>query len=238
VRVDGFERIESPASTGRVRLLARITYEDPEAPAEELWFEVLGDCAPAGPPSGEPWLVALAPLAALLGEPLHITAPVDPRLLGGLRELLHLWRSWDARCQVVPLGCREPRPSAAAEGERARGRGAFFSGGVDSFFTVVRASDPEARGAAAPLDGLVAVHGFDVPLANGEASRRMQASLGDAAGSLGWTSSRSPPTCARPGLVRFRGAGWSSALRSSQWVTRWRAASGSCAWRRASNSPS
>jgi hypothetical protein len=55
--------------------------------------------------------------------------------------------------------------------------GCFFSGGVDSFYSVVRHADE--------LDTLIFVHGFDVPLANATLRERVAAELRAAATALG-----------------------------------------------------
>jgi hypothetical protein len=50
---------------------------------------------------------------------------------------------------------------------RRSGRGAFFSGGVDSFFTLLRNETPEVGSFA--VDDLIAIHGFDILLESEDA---------------------------------------------------------------------
>src|SRR5690348_5680570 len=110
------------------RLTGIVQYAD--GVREEYWFE----CGWAMTGSGSPWLAALLPLAATLGEPLEIPLPVDPLFLARADEILRLWRQWLPRMQVVAVTApRDDRPAPRPEAIAA-----FFSAGVDSFFTALR----------------------------------------------------------------------------------------------------
>src|SRR5262249_41290566 len=69
------------------------------------------------------------------------------------------------------------------EPEGALGRtGAFFSGGIDSFYTVLR----NRRGAEGlPTDDLILVRGFDYPLEQAEAFERHRKRMSEVADALG-----------------------------------------------------
>jgi hypothetical protein len=156
-------RIE-PAGEDRVRLSGDVRYADSRT--ETYWYEVPASLKDDLSRSGNPWAVALLPLAAKLGEELRISLPVDRLLVRNLSELTRIWRGWYPSLHEVGLDVqvcdsvvsRTPGPPRTA---------AFFSGGVDSFFTVLR-NDERVTGRL-PIDELISVQGFDFPLDRAEA---------------------------------------------------------------------
>jgi hypothetical protein len=157
-----------PSGPDRVRLVGEVHYAD--GGSERYWFEVPASLRDDLTGSGDPWIVCLLPLAAQLGEPLRIGLPVDRLLVRNLTELMRIWRGWYPKLHEVSLDvsvCEAPvlRPPDAP-GRTA----AFFSGGVDSFFTILRhAEDGVGR---LPIDELICVEGFDFPLQHSAAFQR------------------------------------------------------------------
>jgi hypothetical protein len=94
-------------------------------------------------------LPALLPLAMHAGLPLSIPHPVSARLLGGAADAQSMLRLWRDGLSVVRV--EAPLEERAAAGS---GVGSFFSGGVDSFHTVLRHLDE--------ITHLIFVVGFDV----------------------------------------------------------------------------
>jgi len=128
-------RVE-PAGDDRVRLAGQVRYADSRT--ETIWFEVPAALEPDLTTTGHPWIVALLPLAARLGEDLRIPLPVDRLLVRNLTELLRIWRGWYPTLREVPLDvtiCESPATRRAGAPARTA---AFFSGGVDSFYTLLR----------------------------------------------------------------------------------------------------
>jgi hypothetical protein len=181
----------SPEGGGRIRYSATVEYGDRRGTPEEIWFEFEAKCADDLAPSGNPWLVALLPVAAHLGETLRIADPVDRLLLEGVHEDLRIWRSRDS--QLVDFKIEAPiRSSASAE---SSGRvGSFFSGGADSFFSVLfHDSEPEYM---TRVEELITVWGFDIPLSKPNEIETARASLEAAGRKIGrshlfcWTNVR------------------------------------------------
>jgi hypothetical protein len=116
---------------------------------------------------------ALLPSMAA-GEELTIDAPVSARLLSSIPTIQAVFETWSRdkelnrgwppvfRRVLVHATERQPAPAPGT------GVGAFFTGGVDSFYTALKRREE--------LTGLVFVHGFDVPLA--DAGRREHVSNG------------------------------------------------------------
>lgn len=97
--------------------------------------------------------------AALRGARIVLEDPVDARWLDGMHELAALASAWWG-CPARPLeACERPPTGTAA----ASGIGLCFTGGVDSFDSLLR-RDPV-------VDHLVFVRGYDVEL--GDAARAL-----------------------------------------------------------------
>lgn len=172
-------RVDSPAS-GRVRLTGRVRYDSAPDLREDFWFDVPEGYAAELSTTGNPWLACLAPLAVTLREPLRIDLPVDRLLARNVRELMGIWSVWYPDLKAVPL---QLQVVDTAEDVRPRRTAAFFSGGVDSFYTVLRHREEDGR--AIRVDDLILVRGFDYPLEKEDAFERHRQRMELAAGELG-----------------------------------------------------
>lgn len=116
--------------------------------------------------------VGLLP-AMKVGIPLRLPGEVSPRLLGScslIQDLLHVWEEDFHRTRVEA----EPRSEPGAPGS---GVACFFSGGVDSFYSVLRHLDEVTH--------LVLVHGFDIAVERSplrDAASRMASEVAQALG--------------------------------------------------------
>jgi hypothetical protein len=178
IELGSIDVIPSPDRPGRVRLVGDVAYDSGPVKREQFWFEVAEEHAASLSRTGNPWLVCLAPLAATLGERIRLCLPVDRVLYRNVREVLAIWRAWYPTIHPVEIEASTVDPCPEESGPRSA---AFFSGGVDSFFTVVRSAQPGQL----PVDDLLLVGGFDIPLSNPEAFERHRASLAAAASELG-----------------------------------------------------
>ena len=147
------DRIARRTRRGTTRCEARVSFGRRR---HRVWYEFEG-----GPP--------LRP-----GDALAIDACVSEALLENLDPLQSRFRAWEPALQRIDVEPRARAPAAAPE--PARGRALFFTGGVDSFYSVL--TEPEA------FDRLVFVHGFDVPIGRREHLRLIQPRLAEAARQL------------------------------------------------------
>jgi hypothetical protein len=182
VHVDASYVEEAPEDRARVRLVARVGYASVSAPPEAYWYEVPAELAGDLSRDGNPWLAALLPLAASLGEPLEWELPVDRPLFDGAREVLRVWRSWYGETAVVPL--RGPVAESPLFPPPRR-TCAFFSGGVDSFFTALDHGDGDGREERGPIDEFLFVGGLDLRLDAAEGTERARRSVAEVAAALG-----------------------------------------------------
>ena len=121
----------------------------------------------------EPFLVAAVPVAMATARSLSVQEPVSPRLLGALDQIQAIFSAWWPDLRRIEVYA-EP---GAAPPEADRGTVAFFSGGVDSFYTVLRNIDE--------VDSLVYVRGFELPLHHTAQLKRMSAATRGVAAELG-----------------------------------------------------
>src|SRR5687768_2865855 len=126
---------DSPMGRDRARLRAEIRYSTGSVPAEEYWFDVPRAYAAQLTTSGNPWVAGLLPLAAHTGEPLRVPLPVDRPLFENAERLMRIWQTWYPELSVAAI---EADVAASAPDARPAHGAAFFSGGVDSFFSVLR----------------------------------------------------------------------------------------------------
>ena len=156
----GVEVRESPRLVGWVRLSGDIRYQD--GGSEEIWLDVPESFASALSVTGDPFLAWLAPAAASTGEPLRLNFETDRDLLENIRHVMRVWRSWYPALRDVEVDGPHYRKAEAPAARIA----SFFTGGVDSFFTVLRHHAGQGTPSSVHIDDLVFVHGFDVPIGN------------------------------------------------------------------------
>src|SRR4030042_6630339 len=115
-----------------------------------LWFESAD--VPLRP-APEAFGSAMLPAAVERKADPVLGTPVDPRWHTGVMALQDVWNAWWKYRKV------SVRSSAGQDGDgtRASGGALCFSGGVDSFFSLLRGGFV--------FDYLVFVHGYDMPLA-------------------------------------------------------------------------
>lgn len=167
VIVERVERLEIPGRS-RVRFEAAVRHVDGRP--EIVWIEVPRDVDSDADERGDAWICAFLPLAVSRGEPLRVALPVDAALVENLERVMDIWRGWDPALAPVPLECE-----TASAGREGSADAAFFSGGVDSMFTVLRGRSELPDGGRVDLRRLITVHGFDIPLAARSAFRRLAA---------------------------------------------------------------
>lgn len=166
LRTVGLER--SPLAPDRTRLVGEVCMDATGVSPERIWFDVEDELAPALSTSGNPWLALLLPFAYSTGESLTIAQPVDSLLRENVEGLQRVWHGWYP--DLAPIAIQATiAPPPARTGTRT---GAFFSGGVDSFHTLMRHTAGGDALHRLPIDDLITAWGFDIPLVNDEAFRR------------------------------------------------------------------
>lgn len=134
--------IASRTVSGRSRVSALVD-------GSEVWFET-SDAVLV--PSGEAFGTAFLIPAMHAGRRLAIDAPTDGEWLSNVSDLVDIVAQWWDLPSYTPTAPRIERSQCAD------GVGLFFTGGVDSFFSLLEAG--------IDIDTIVNVQGFDIPLAD------------------------------------------------------------------------
>lgn len=91
--------------------------------------------------------------AMSLGEDLHIEGPISPTLMHRLNIIQDIYLAWRPEYKRIQVTATEIEEEPAGEGV-----GLFFSGGVDSLYSLVKHRDQ--------ITHLILVHGFDVEISD------------------------------------------------------------------------
>jgi hypothetical protein len=143
-------------------------------------------------PSADAAVAAMLMPAMSTRGPLVAPEPISPRLAAAIPKIQEILRSWEQRIPAYSRYAAVPVEAAVRQQLRLRPKrrvAAFFTGGVDSFYTVARHRDE--------IDMLVYVHGFDVRLDDSRFDELVITQLRLAAAALGkplvevWTNLRS-----------------------------------------------
>jgi hypothetical protein len=112
-----------------------------------VWFTVRNaDAAPSG---NAALAIALIP-AMRAAQSLVLADSLSPRLFASQAAIQKLFQDWDHRFNVVPVTAPLGEPDRVSTG----GTGLFFTGGVDSFFSLLRHREE--------ITHLIFVRGFDI----------------------------------------------------------------------------
>jgi hypothetical protein len=149
----------SPLASDFARLHVAVTADRREL-ALEYWIDLPADLAPRRLP-GDALVLMLLPLACYFDEDIVLDEPVDALLHENLKGVQHVWRSWYPRLSYVQI--HAPVAAPTPEG-RPRGTLSSFSGGIDSFFSLLRHRDRVTH--------LLSIAGFNTPMDDLDNMRR------------------------------------------------------------------
>lgn len=141
-------------------LSAAVDAGPPIRRGERLWLRVPGEFAPPRP-HADPFVVGLFLPAMAAGQDLIVDGPISPSLIANLSRIQSLLVPRNSENPFADL--RRIRVEGFVDEASLASRaatGLFFSGGVDSMYSLVAAEAETGRQA----DALVFVKGYDVPL--------------------------------------------------------------------------
>lgn len=132
-------RADPPGNAQRKRIEARFRACSGET--FEIYFELEGAAAPISAEAGADALFLCGfALAHVRQEPYAQAEPVDARLRRHVAAAQREWRNWPGRPEPVELDAPERAPAPRLTSGPAL---ALFSGGVDSFFTLLEPPEPD-----------------------------------------------------------------------------------------------
>ena len=171
----GAVELTTGATSDTIRLQANVCYQD--GSREQIWFEFPERLSPSVNLTADPWIVALAPISMLLGEPLETELTADSRLVCGLHRVARIWRYWFPALSPLQLVVASEERGGSPSGSTA----SLFSGGIDSWYTVLRNADDAAEGIPPALDSLLFIWGADVRLDRPDAFEALRGRLQEVA---------------------------------------------------------
>jgi hypothetical protein len=125
-----------------------------------LYFHIPIDAADYVRMSANPFIAALLLPSMRLNENLAVNAPASKKLLATLPRIMRVYHGWNHRFRLIRVGTNGAEDLAAIA---PRSVGQFFSGGVDSFYTL-NANLIEQPISNERITHLILIHGFDIPL--------------------------------------------------------------------------
>ncbi len=156
----------SMRTPGYTRATGNIVFDNDET--LQIWVDVPDAMAGDLSDNGNPWLVAMLPIAASRHEDIQLSLSVDALLLENIKGVSRIWASWYKDLSVVKIDCPVHSWKAAPV---KKATAAFFSGGIDSYYTIARRIPENTNEVpvVGHVDELLSVWGFDVSIndANG-----------------------------------------------------------------------
>jgi len=130
------------------------------APEEfsELFYRLPEEFTQSVHASADPFIAALLIPSMQLGETLTVNAPASPRLLRALPKIMAFCHNWNPRYKIIEVRVSKERQE---NDSTSKAEGLFFSGGVDSFYSLKKLTEQTERNR---LSHLIFVHGFDIRL--------------------------------------------------------------------------
>jgi hypothetical protein len=150
---------------------------------ERMWFAVPAEYEGEVAVDGDPFLPVLAVAGMAHRVPVEI-AEVSEELLAGCTKIVEIFDTWSTALgdglRAVPISA-STRPRSRS----GRAAGAFFSGGVDSTYTLLRNHDRYPPGDPRRIEYLLLGHGLDVSLDDRVLFERVLATVRDFAAAHG-----------------------------------------------------
>ncbi len=173
--------VTTTKADGRIRLSGLVDVEGSAAPLE-LFFEFPLECESWLSTTGDAFVPALLPRAMQHGTDLHLDVPVTDEVIDWAIQFQDLYTNWYPQIMqriTIHAPHRQPMRDAGT-----RHVAAFFSMGVDSFYTLLKnmRAWPSPAGA---ITHLLYVEGLDTPLRdvdNGAETRAAIQAVARAAG--------------------------------------------------------
>lgn len=120
--------------------------------------------------AGDAFAIALLAPSMAAGEALELDVPVSESLLFDLMGIRDVFHTWWPRFHRVPIRGK-PR-DASPEVRPPRSAATFFSGGIDSFYTLLKRLEHDPL--PVPLKHIVFMHGIEQALEDSQATEASQ----------------------------------------------------------------
>lgn len=124
----------------------------------KLWFRFPQNLSENLSTRAEPFLAAVLPSAMAHRKTLVLDGDISERMLAGCEQIMKILNNWYPRLRIIPIRPRK----IIRDRFPSTGVGCFFTGGVDSFYTLLKNLDMEQDDGR--ITHLIYVRDFDIPL--------------------------------------------------------------------------
>jgi hypothetical protein len=125
-------------------------------------------------PTLDPFLAAVLLPFMQARIPLQLEGHVSPKLLQATEKIQEIFHAWVSNLSQISITCESESQTPASGGH---GVACFFSGGLDSFYTILKHRDE--------IDHLIHVRGYAMRLDYPNVHEKVSSFLGEAAAELG-----------------------------------------------------
>ena len=172
IQVIPLQSEKSPVNLGYRREQAKIIFQGEDS-KKIVWIDVPEYRKSAT--NSNHWLILGFLLAHELNTDIHVEGEVDDLLLKNLKSINYLFNNWFKKNNIVSASATKISRISRNYNQEV---GLFFSGGVDSMFSLF---DDEARGSSLRIRDLITVWGFDIPLSKPEEFQKLHQQLNNIA---------------------------------------------------------
>ena len=156
------DQIQLEEDAEGVTLSCRLTGARLDLPAR-LWYCVPRQLASFVPLNGDPFLPVVMLAGMKHGRDIVIESDVSDALLASSRQIMSILHAWSQRAGD-DLAVVDVDAATAARQRHGSATGAFFSGGVDSFYTLLKNHRRYPADDSRLISRLILLHGFDIRL--------------------------------------------------------------------------
>lgn len=153
--------IQKVVESQECRLVAKIDCHPVQWQHSPLWFSFPSSYAGQVTQRANPFLAGVLFLAMKLHLDIHIDGVVSRKMLRGIKTIMVIFHQWFPEYHLINVSASQVDETSGATGEY---NGCFFSGGVDSFYTVLK--NRTENDAEFKITHLLFAQGLDIPLEN------------------------------------------------------------------------
>lgn len=153
------EQIVHELSKSQAKLRATVKCKNSSLDGIELWFSSPPQYSEYLSDSANPWIATLLMPAMRLGETLKVKAPASRKMLEGVNKFMEIIHQWAPEYKQIDIQ-GEGFCDTSLKGKAI---GSFFSGGVDSFYTVLKNRNSNVS-EEEKISKLIFIRGFDIGL--------------------------------------------------------------------------
>jgi len=153
------DRIKKTLTDSGTVLSARVSCQALGLSNYELFYQFQDKFVDGINPTADPFLPPLIIPAMYWGEDLQIDWTASEKLFEGIKKVMQIFSQWYSDLKPVKIAISDVHKSS----QSGRHIALFFSGGVDSYYTMLKnnkALVPKSE----KISHLLFVHGFDIPL--------------------------------------------------------------------------